>query len=327
MYALREGFRRVRRSWGLVAVLLVVNVALAAVLAVPLARTLEKDLAKTEAARGMLYGFDYGWWSQWADAQSGWTSTFAPDIFGHGFAFRNVDLLLKGTLPAALFTVESDEGEGGREPLVDRMILGFGILYLLVQTFLAGGLLGVLRGEQGTWTVRGLLHGSGFYCGRFLRLAVLALLTDFVVFRLNVPITKWAEHHAHEAVAETTAMAWLLGRHALLLLALLFVNMISGYAKVIVVVEERSSAILAFLSSLAFCFRNVLRTFGHYLAVAGLGLLLLVLWNALDSRWEVSGYKTQIVSLLLAQALVFGRLGLRLMLMGGQIALYRKLTT
>ena len=34
------------------------------------------------------------------------------------------------------------------------------------------------RAAGASWTVRGLLHGSGFYFGRFLRLALLALLVD-----------------------------------------------------------------------------------------------------------------------------------------------------
>ena len=120
-------------------------------------------------------------------------------------------------------------------------------------------------------------------------------------------------------------MAWLLGRHALLLLALLFVNLVSGYAKAIVVVEERSSAVLAFLSALSFCVRNVVRTFGHYLAVALLGLVLIAGWRLLDGAYATTGYKTQLLTFALFQAFMLARLGLRVMLMGGQLALYRRL--
>jgi hypothetical protein len=59
--------------------------------------------------------------------------------------------------------------------------------------------------------------------------------------------------------------------------------------------------------------------------VVAAGVILLAAWSVLDSAWETSGYKTQIVAFLLFQALVFGRMFLRLGLMGGQLALYRRL--
>jgi hypothetical protein len=324
LYALVEGWRLLRRSFGLAVLLLVVNLATALVLAAPLAGILRSDLRQKQAAQNMMYGFDHPWWSAWSDAQSGWTASFSPEIFGGGFLFHNLELLLKGALPANLLAPRG--GPSGGPPL-DPVVLGLGLVYLLVQTFLTGGILSTLRGDQGTWTVRGLLHGAGFYFGRFFRVALLALVAAWVVFRLNAPFARWVDAQARESVSETAAMAWLLGRHALLLLALLFVNLVSGYAKAIVVLEERSSAILALLSALSFCLRNLRRTFGHYLTVALLGVVLVVVWRLLDGAYVTTGYKTQLLTFALFQAFVLGRVSLRVMLMGGQLALYRRLST
>ena len=329
--ALLSGLRGVRRSFGLVVAVFAVNLALAALLAVPLASLLERDLQRTDSAATMLYGFDATWWSQWNDAQSGWAKSFSPEILGIGLSFRNLDLLLRGELPLGLFRPRAAGEEGaeavaGAGPRIDPLILGLGALYLLVQTFLLGGILGVFRSEQGSWSVRGLLHGSGFYFGRLLRVALIALLVDYVLFRLNAPLARWADARARESVSENAAMAWALSRHALLLLALLLVNMLSSLAKVIVVLEERTSAILAWLSALGFCAANLAKAVGHYLAVVLLGLLLLATWNALDGRLDTTGYKSQLMALLLAQGLVLGRIALRLSLFAGQIALYRKQT-
>jgi hypothetical protein len=313
--ALRDGVRTVARSWGLVALLLGVNLGVAALLAVPLAEVLERDLRHHDAAGRMMYGFDFAWWSHWSEAQQDWKSSFGPDILGVGFAFKNLDLLLRGELPARLFT---------RRGELDPVILSLGAAYILIQTFLIGGILGVFRAPQGSWTLRGLIHGSGFYFGRLARVACLALVADYVLFRLNVPLARFVDRRAFEAETETHAMTLVFGRYALLLLSLLFVHMISCYAKIIVVVEERSSAILALASSLSFCLRHVIRAAGHYLAVAGLGVLLLVVWSGLDGHWNATGYKSQLVTLLLAQGLIVGRIVLRLSLFGGQLALYRR---
>jgi len=51
--------------------------------------------------------------------------------------------------------------------------------------------------------------------------------------------------------------------------------------------------------------------------------LLLGLFNLIDCAWNTTGYKTQLVTLLLLQGFVFGRIFLRLALLGGQLEIYR----
>jgi hypothetical protein len=317
---LRDGLRAAARNWGLTLLLLALNLGAAAALALPLAGLLEADLAQRDAAQNTLTGFDYGWWSEWSERQSGLAKDFGPELFGAGFIFRNLELLLAGQLPAGLFVSPAT----GSAATVDPLVLALGAAYLVLQTFLAGGLLGVLRAPESGWTVRGLAHGSGFYFGRMFRLMLVVLAVDSLIFALNVPFAAWVNGRAREAVSENTAVVLLFGRHALLLVALLSVHLLAGYAKAIIVVEERSSALLAFVSSLGFCLRRLGRTAGHYAAVAGLALLLAAAWAVLDAAWPVSGYRTQLVSLVLAQVLVGGRIFLRLALMGGQVALYRR---
>lgn len=328
--ALFDGFRGVRRSYGLVFAVLAVNLGLAATLALPLATLVERDLRKTEAAQNMLYGFDASWWSQWHDRQQGFSRSFSPEILGRGAAFKNVDLLLRGELPLGLLRArepgDDDAGSAASSDRPDAVILVLGAAYLLVQTFLLGGILGVFRGELGSWTMRGLLHGSGFYFGRLLRVALVALLLDYLLLRLNGPFAAWADARAREAVSERTALAWTLSRHALLLLAMMFVNMLSSLAKVIVVLEERSSALLAWLSAAGFCAAFFKRTAGHYLSLAVLAIAWLTAYLVVDGWLDVTGYKTQLVALLLGELLIAGRIALRLSLFAGQMGLYRRQT-
>ena len=312
--ALRAGFRSVARNGGLVVLVLLANLAFALALAVPLSMQLEGDLANRGAASSMMYGFDYDWWAQWTERQEGPPSALSPDILGTGFAFRNLELLLQGALPGGLFA-------RGGQALLDPTVLGVGALYLLLQVFLTGGLLGVFRSPQGGWTVRGLLHGAGFYFGRILRVSLLALAAAGVVFALNVPFARWVDALAREAVSERTALALGLGRHALLLVVLALVHMVSSYAKVLVVREERLSAVLAFLSSAGFCTRNSLAVAGQYVVVAALALALLAVFGALDARLEIVGWRSQLVALCLFQLVVAARIALRLGLLASQVEL------
>ena len=61
-----------------------------------------------------MYGFDYDWWAHWSERQQGPPSALSPDILGTGFAFQNLELLLKGSLPLGLFA------RGERRPASTR---------------------------------------------------------------------------------------------------------------------------------------------------------------------------------------------------------------
>jgi hypothetical protein len=318
-----RGLRRAGALWGLVVCLVAVNLLTAGVLAVPLAQRLREDLSSRAAADNMLYGFDYPWWAAWADANP--RTSFSPDILGAGFAFKNLDLLLGGQLPAGLFARPDPDRPRDAEPGLDSTILALGVAYLVLQVFLGGGVLASLRAPQPDWTVRGVLHGSGFYFGRLLRLSLLVLLVDGVLFWLYGPLARWADDQAREAVSERVAIVWMLGRHLVLLLALLAVSMVSSYARTLIVLEERSSALLALLSAAALCLANFLRTFGHVLLMTALTVAGLALWTVLDRHWHTTGYKTQLVTLVLLEGLVFLRIFLRVATMGGQVTLARRL--
>lgn len=318
------GLRAVRRNWGLVVLVLAVNLALAAVLAVPLGVNLEQDLHETGSATNMLYGFDHDWWSRWSDRQPDtFLSSFAPDVFGQGFALKNFELLLRGHLPGRIF----DHGQEGASKPLDATLLGVGALYVILQVFFTGGLLSVFRNPSGGWKLRGTLHASSFYFGRLFRLMLLGLLLYAAVFAMNAPLARWVDHRAYEAVSEITAFVWILGRHLLLFVALLGVFTLLSYAKTILVAEERLSSLLALVSALGLCLRQPRRVAVHVLLVLLSGALLLWLWSAFDAVWTTTGWKTQLVTLLGMQALMLGRIGLRLALLAGQMALCQNSAT
>jgi hypothetical protein len=310
--SLSAGFRSLRRNAGLVLLVLGTNLAFALLLAVPLAGVLEEELAHTGASRRMMQGFDYDWWSAFDESTTGPASSLAPDLLGTGFALRNLDLLLRGAVPAGLFS-----RDGGPDPA----ILGVAALYLLLQLFLTGGILVVFRAPGGGWTFRGLVHGSGFYFGRLLRVSLLALAAAGLVFAVNVPFARGVDHLGREAVSERTALALSLGRRAVLLLGLVLVHMVSSHAKVLVVREERLSAVAAVLSSAAFCVRRLLSAFGQYVAVGLAGALLLAAFAFVDARLSASGFRSQLLALALFEAFVASRIALRLGLLASQLEL------
>lgn len=317
--ALKDGFGAAWRNSGLALVLLLVNAGLAALLALPLLGLIERDLHERPSAERQRDGFDFAWWERFDDRHKGFPEAYGPALEGAGFVLRNHDLLLRGQLPARLF----DHGEKGATPALDPLILGLGVLYMVVTVFLSGGVLSVLRRPWGGWKLRGLIHASGFYFGRLFRLALWTLALYGLVFALNAPFARWADFQGREAVSETSALAWALGRRALLLLALAAVFVVSSYAKAVIVLEERASALLALVSAVGFGVRRFAAVTGHALACALVLAAWTALWVAFDAGWLTTGYKSQLVTLLVMQLYVFGRIAVRLAFLGGAIALYR----
>ena len=116
MTALGAGFRALGRNWGLVVLVLLVNLGFALVLAVPLALSLyfletpegnffmfQKAAVQNAHAPWLELPFGQSTRVEWSEGQVGPPSGLSPDILGTGFAFRDFDLLLTGRLPAALF--------------------------------------------------------------------------------------------------------------------------------------------------------------------------------------------------------------------------------
>jgi hypothetical protein len=183
-------------------------------------------------------------------------------------------------------------------PVGDLSTLGGLAVCVLVQAFLAGGLLTVLRAPAGGWTPGGLLHGSRFYFGRILRVVLLALAAALALVALDASLARAASGSARDA------------RQAALLAGLTLVHMTASFAGIVVVRGERLSAALAFVSSLGFCARNLLPALGQYLAVGALAAVLAAVLGTLEGR--LAG-----VALLAASA------GLRLGLLAAQVELLR----
>ena len=85
----------------------------------------------------MLHGFDYAWWSDWHEQQEGIARDFGPELFGIGFVFRNLELLLAGQLPAGLFAVGGAAANSAA--VVDPLVLALGAAYLVTGTIQEGG--------------------------------------------------------------------------------------------------------------------------------------------------------------------------------------------
>jgi hypothetical protein len=233
--AFLEGWRRVIRAPMLTAGVMAVTFLTALPLAMVLQASMEQHLGASAEADRVLAGWSETWAQEFSSATPGLGRTFTHDILGFG-----------GTLSALSRLLESER--------LEPALLGAVVVYLLVWTFLSGGILDrVARGRA--VRTEAFFGACGVYFLRFIRLFVpvgLAYWALFVWFRPLLFST------VYDRVTRDLA-----NEHQVIILrGTLYV---ADFAKVRMVVEDRRSAIGALDAALRFIRRRPGRVIGLYL--------------------------------------------------------------
>src|SRR5262249_46885836 len=115
---------------------------------------------------------------------------------------------------------------------VGGLLAVMGVCYLLLNTLLAGGVIGVFNSADGWFTMRKFWGEAGAYFWRFFRLALISL----IFYGLAVGIYLLLRSPINNAVERASAFESVIYKRwaamALLALLLAFVNMVFDYAKI-----------------------------------------------------------------------------------------------
>jgi hypothetical protein len=292
--AFTAGLRAPGRHWRLVVLLWAVNLAVALPLAAVLAEEIQGSLGRSLVAEELLEGFDTGWHGELHHGGSRLAETFGGELLGAGAFFENLERWWRGdllSLPPALVAA--------------------GVLYAVVWAFLLGGVLERLVRPDGS----GFFAACGRHWFRFLRLALVAAVLYYLVYRLVRAGFGALETAGRDLTSERTALLWVLAGAALTVLLLAAVRTAFDYAKIAVVAEGRRSALGAAWTGLRFVARRPFATLGLYGAFALLGALLLALYALLPPFAGAGTWATVLLAALVGQLALAARLALRLALL------------
>ena len=200
------------------------------------------------------------------------------------------------------------------------LFLGVGIVYLLLNTFFAGGAIGLFHRED-RFTLEAFFRESGRWFWRFLRLLLISLVFIAVLFLINLLWKGIADSALKESAHEPLIFWMKVLRYAVIGFLLLFINMVFDYAKISTVVSDERRMIRTALRSFGFVFSHPGRTLGLYYMVAIVGAILLALYLSV-SYWVLPA--TIIVLTLIWQQLYsVARVWVRLLFFSSQMALYK----
>ncbi len=278
------------------------TLALAVPAALLLRQSIARDLGQSLAANALADGAAYDWWQTFAARATGLDASFTPAILGVAGTLGNLSALLEGdALPLALVLLV--------------------ITYLGAWTALSGALID--RYARGRPTgVAGAGAAAAAHAGGLLRIALVGAVAWWVLLAAGQAwLARWVMPVTDTVTDERVALLVWTGRSLLVVVPLGLVTLLLDYARIRLVVEGRRSAAGAIGAAFRFLARHPAAALRLAALNGGLWLLVLVVWAALTPGVPDGG--SPWTALLVGQALVALRLGVKLLGLASQTALFQ----
>ena len=297
-----QGWRNLSAHKKSILYLYLVILGSASILLLPFMESFESSLGAGVYRERLVTALDYDWYQLFRDRARGAAESFGPWVLGAGPFFHTLEVLL-------------EDGFGKLPPVV----LGAVAIYLLLHTFVLSAAVSSLHLNPGGGSTRGFLRNGADFFGRFLRLSVLALLLYWCLRQLLIPLDGWVDSYSAAAATEVTGFYLSLTRYFLVLVLVLLLDLILDYARIKVVLEDRTSILLAVLAAARFCERNFLGATGLYLLLACFTLVWSGLYLGFDTLAGDDSWGGILVLFLVQQIHMLGRMALKLLGFGAQI--------
>lgn len=303
-----KGFTNTSRVAKMVLFLFLVNLAFGLLLAVPVYRSLQDSFGDSLVGEQMARGFDYLWWEEFRDQARGVDQTFSPGIIGKGTLLSNLESLIRFRFlswPPAL------------------LVLIF--LYLLAQTFFAGGILTVYNEKTPRFTLKDFFKGAGAYFPRFLGLMIASWVFFVIILVIVGFLDRILNTVAENAFSEVAPFTLGLGFSALTLFLLFFVQMVFDYARISAVIQDKR-VLRAALNGAAFVFKHPVSALGLYYLILLGHILVSVVYALLAGLLHQSTLPGVFLAFFFQQAFIFSLVWVRCWLYSSQLELYKFIT-
>jgi len=287
--------------------LFVLNLLFALILAVPMYHSLKDSFGSSDVGEKMTEGFDILWWHEFQDQSEGLETTFTPFIIGKGSILNNLEMLVQ----MKLFSLPP-------------VVLVFGIAYIILQTFLAGGILTTFSRKKQEFTLESFLRGAGRHFPRFFLLLLLSWLFFFgLAGNLNLWFGSVVAKTAENALSEIAPFYLSLVFSALILFLILLIKMIFDYARIILAADGERNTLRALGNAIRFVIKNPGATLSLFYAIFAVHLAVTVVYILLKELVPETQATGILIAFVIQQLFIFAVVGIRCWLYAGEIALYR----
>lgn len=304
-----KGFKATANSTRMVFFLFIINLVFSLILAFPLYRSLKDSIGSSLVGEKMARGFDYLWWEEFRDRSRGLETTFTPSIIGKGAILDNLQALVEMNVlnfPSLLLIVV--------------------ILYIILHTFLAGGILSTFNQERQKFTMKRFFEGAGFLFSRFFFLTVLSWILFLAVgIFLSTGFESIVSNVSRNAISEIKPFYFALASSAIIFLLFLLLQMVFDYARIKIVLEEKRKVLKSAIQALAFALRHPFVTVSLYALLFLIQAAVTVVYILAKEALPQSNFLEVLGAFFLQQIFIFVVIWLRCWLYSSQMELYRYL--
>lgn len=233
------------------------------------------------------------------------------------------DRLLQG-FSFGLMT-EMGHYQGAWGGILMSVLLPLAVVALLGNALTSGGVLEVLTTQDDRRLLHRFGRGAGHFFGRFFRAGLVAGLVGLLAAGTLAFLVKGIGQRLEDSAWEPMGFVVGLVRFALVALVVVLVLMALDLARVRIVIEDSRQAIRLFFRSLRFVLRHPVKVLGLW-AVNSLFLLgVLAAYLAYCNRFPATRGRFILAMVLVQQAVMMARAGLRVGLWGSEIALWERM--
>jgi len=303
-----KGFHIIRKNFRLVLFLLVINLLFSLFLAVPMYTSLEESIGLSEVGDRMVKGFDYIWWEEFRDQSKGIEKSFSPSILGKGAVLDNfVHLIHFG------------------ETSLPRVFLVFGALYILLHTFLSGGIISVIGKNNPVFSMTGFFSGAGKFASRFFLLMVVSWIFFFLVISFKDFLFTLVNSASNTARSEIFPFYLSLISSIFVYVVFLFIQMVFDYARIKTVITDSRNVLQTTKDAFVFVCKNFGSTMGLFYLLLLTNLVLTTVCILLKEIIPQTSALFAIVIFLVQQMFIGSFIWIRCWLYSSQLELYKYL--
>jgi hypothetical protein len=327
--AFKHGFSRVSHTKRMVFFAWFVSVVITMPLALPVLSQLDGYLRNTVMDEKILQRMDATWADSYrADMEnSEFLRALDNSVFGYAPFVNHLEMQMNGTFIKTLGGFLYDfffRWEINRDSTSLLFLLS--LLYVCVNSFLSGAFIGVYSKEYPFSFTEFLTEGARYF-GKFFRIALVALLVYFLFFNLvvdwiNNSIARWTQAEA----SETVPYAYYMIRNVIVLFFFSFLSMIFDYARVRMVVDDRTSSLAASAAGAKFAVTNTRSTYGLYLLLCLMGFVLVALYAMIEKVIPQDSYWPLLFLFVFQQCYMLARFGLKAGFYACQTRLYQTIS-
>jgi hypothetical protein len=304
-----KGFKTTGKATRMIFLLLMINITFSLMLAVPMYHSLKNSFGNSLVGDRMAEGFDYLWWEEYRDEAQGMEQTFTPSIIGKGAILNN----LEGLIQFRVFDLPP-------------IVLVFGLFYILLHTFLAGGILSILRNSDHKFALKKFFNGAGTHFFRFF----LLMLISWIFFLIIGQAVKGGLDSIMAGVRETAfseITPFYLGLvfSAVVFFLFLFVQMVFDYGRIKIVLENSPNIMASAAGAFGFVLRHLGSTLGLFYLLFIVQIIFTLIYILIQGVIPQSSSLGVLGAFLFQQLFIFGLIWIRCWLYSSQMELYRYL--